>query len=73
MSGMFIDYNRVSMTMLQNNRVNGQRRKGVFMIKLEKTSVMNLENAMRGARNPMNSWHAWTAITTKITGIYLDQ
>lgn len=26
------------------------------MIKLEKTSVMNLENAMRGARNPMNSW-----------------
>ncbi|MEF9961659.1 MAG: hypothetical protein RR863_00965 [Erysipelotrichaceae bacterium] len=26
------------------------------MIKIEKTSVMNLENAMRGARNPMNSW-----------------
>ena len=26
------------------------------MIRLEKTSVMNLENAMRGARNPMNSW-----------------
>lgn len=26
------------------------------MIKLEHTSVMNLENAMRGARNPMNSW-----------------
>ena len=26
------------------------------MIKLEKTSVVNLENAMRGARNPMNSW-----------------
>lgn len=26
------------------------------MIKLEKTSVMNLENAIRGARNPMNSW-----------------
>lgn len=26
------------------------------MILLEKTSVMNLENAMRGARNPMNSW-----------------
>ena len=26
------------------------------MIKLERTSVMNLENAMRGARNPMNSW-----------------
>ena len=26
------------------------------MIKLERPSVMNLENAMRGARNPMNSW-----------------
>ena len=26
------------------------------MLKLERTSVMNLENAMRGARNPMNSW-----------------
>lgn len=27
------------------------------MILLEKTYVMNLENAMRGARNPMNSWN----------------
>ena len=26
------------------------------MIKIERTSVMNLENAMRGARNPFNSW-----------------
>ena len=26
------------------------------MIKLERTSVMNLENAIRGARNPMNRW-----------------
>ena len=26
------------------------------MIKLERTYVLNLENAMRGARNPMNSW-----------------
>ena len=26
------------------------------MIKLEKTSVMNFDNAIRGARNPMNSW-----------------
>ena len=26
------------------------------MIRLERTSVLNLENAMRGARNPMNSW-----------------
>ena len=26
------------------------------MIKLERTSVMNFEGAMRGARNPLNSW-----------------
>ncbi|MBQ4296975.1 MAG: hypothetical protein II771_01675, partial [Clostridia bacterium] len=26
------------------------------MILIERTSVMNLENAMRGARNPLNSW-----------------
>lgn len=26
------------------------------MIKLERVSVMNLENAVRGARNPLNSW-----------------
>lgn len=27
------------------------------MIALERTSVMNVENAMRGARNPLNSWN----------------
>ncbi|OUQ56485.1 hypothetical protein B5E58_10650 [Tyzzerella sp. An114] len=27
------------------------------MIKLERTDVMNFENAIRGARNPMNSWN----------------
>ena len=26
------------------------------MIRIERTSVMNLENAIRGARNPMSSW-----------------
>ena len=26
------------------------------MIKIERTAVMNFENAIRGARNPMNSW-----------------
>ena len=26
------------------------------MIQIERTSVMNLDNAIRGARNPMNSW-----------------
>lgn len=26
------------------------------MIELKRTSVMNLENAIRGARNPLNSW-----------------
>ena len=27
-----------------------------IMIKVERFSVMNMENAIRGARNPMNSW-----------------
>ncbi len=27
------------------------------MILIERTSVMNLENALRGARNPLNSWN----------------
>lgn len=27
------------------------------MLKVEKVSVMNIENAVRGARNPMNSWN----------------
>lgn len=27
------------------------------MLTIERTSVMNLENAMRGARNPLNSWN----------------
>ncbi len=26
------------------------------MIKIERTSVLNFDNAMRGARNPLNSW-----------------
>ena len=26
------------------------------MIKIERTSVVNFENALRGMRNPMNSW-----------------
>ena len=26
------------------------------MIKIERTAVMNIENAIRGARNPLNSW-----------------
>jgi len=27
------------------------------MLTIEKTAVMNIENAMRGARNPLNSWN----------------
>ena len=26
------------------------------MLKTERTSVMNFDNAIRGARNPLNSW-----------------
>lgn len=33
------------------------------MIKLERTSVMNFGNAMRGARNPLNSWDRYDSYT----------
>lgn len=33
------------------------------MIKTERTSVMNFENAIRGARNPMNSWERMDSFT----------
>lgn len=29
------------------------------MIRIERTSVMNFDNAIRGARNPMNSWNRY--------------
>ena len=32
------------------------------MIKIERTSVMNFDNAMRGARNPMNSWGRYDSL-----------
>ena len=35
------------------------------MIKFERTSVMNFENAMRGARNPLNSWNKYDSSTDK--------
>ena len=31
-------------------------RRNTKMLKVERTSVMNIDNAIRGARNPMNSW-----------------
>lgn len=34
------------------------------MINLERTAVMNFDNAMRGARNPMNSWARYDSYTT---------
>ena len=33
------------------------------MIQIERTSVMNLDNAIRGARNPMNSWDRMDSVT----------
>lgn len=33
------------------------------MIKIEKVYVMNFENAIRGARNPMNSWNRMDSYT----------
>lgn len=35
------------------------------MIQLERTSVMNLENAIRGARNPHNSWDRMDSVYDK--------
>ena len=35
------------------------------MIQLERTSVMNLENAIRGARNPHNSWEKMDSVYDK--------
>ena len=32
------------------------------MLKVERISVMNFDNAIRGARNPMNSWEKKTLI-----------
>lgn len=34
------------------------------MIKLKRTSVMNFENALRGMRNPMNSWDKSDSVFT---------
>ena len=36
------------------NNINIEER--FDMIKIERTEVFNFENAMRGARNPLNSW-----------------
>lgn len=36
------------------------------MIKLEKTCVMNMDNAIRGMRNPMNSWDKSDSYSTHI-------
>ncbi|MBR6795595.1 MAG: hypothetical protein IKM52_05770 [Clostridia bacterium] len=33
------------------------------MLKVERTDVMNFENAIRGARNPMNSWARMDSVT----------
>ena len=36
------------------------------MIKIERTDVMNMENAIRGMRNPMNSWEKSDSYSTHI-------
>lgn len=41
------------------------------MIKLEKTEVMNMENAIRGMRNPLNSWHLSDSKFNWETGEYI--
>lgn len=41
------------------------------MIRLERAAVMNLENAMRGARNPLESWGRMDSYTDPRTGEYV--
>ena len=41
------------------------------MIRLERTAAMNLENAIRGARNPMNSWERSDSYYDSQSGQYV--
>lgn len=43
--------------------MNGGQKK---MIRLERTSVMNMDNAIRGMRNPKNSWDRSDSYSTHI-------
>ena len=43
------------------------------MIAIERTSVMNFENAIRGARNPMNSWARMDSTTDEKGNFVLGQ
>ena len=43
------------------------------MLTLKNTSVMNFENAIRGARNPMNSWGRMDSHTEPDGSFVLDQ
>ena len=43
------------------------------MIKLERTSVMNLENAIRGARNPMNSWDRMDSVYYTLDNVAVEE
>lgn len=43
------------------------------MIKIERTSVMNFENAVRGARNPMESWARGDSTVDADGGFHLGE
>lgn len=43
------------------------------MIKLDKVNVMNFENAIRGARNPMNSWNKMDSYYDKNNNFVLGE
>ena len=50
---------RKNLTFLKNYvilNIEKNKRRNTQMLKVERTSVMNIDNAIRGARNPMNSW-----------------
>ena len=42
------------------------------MIKVERISVMNFENAIRGARNPLNSWERYDSYYDE-NGNFVDE
>ena len=50
---------RKNLTFLKNYvilNIEKNKRRNPQMLQVERTSVMNIDNAIRGARNPMNSW-----------------
>lgn len=46
---------------------------GNIMLRIERFDVMNLDNAIRGARNPLNSWHLGDTTTDEDGNVVLGE